>query len=68
MHVKLISDSQHRLVVRNLVKNDKIMINDDDECITSHVRPDDRSSVNLKEKQTETDTHSGAKMVPRNYD
>ena len=56
MHVKLISDSQHCLVVHNLVKNDKIMINDDDECITSLVIPDDGSSVNLKEKQTETDT------------
>ena len=56
MHVKLISDSQRRLVVHNLVKNDKIMINDDDECITSLVRPDDGSSVNLEEKQTETDT------------
>ena len=57
MHVKLSSDQQHRLVVgSNFVKNDKIMINDDDECITSLVRPDDGSSVNLKEKQTETDT------------
>ena len=44
------------------------MINDDEECITSLVRPDDGWSVNLKEKQTETDTHSGAKMVPHNYD
>ena len=32
------------------------MMNDDDECINSLVRPDDGSSVNLEEKQTETDT------------
>ena len=46
----------------------KIMIDDGDESITSLVRPDDGSPVKLKEKQTETDTHSGAKMVPHNYD
>ena len=50
------SDLEHSLVVGNFVKNDKIMINDEDECITSLVRPDDGSSVKLKEKQTETDT------------
>ena len=68
MHVKLASasDLQHSLVI--LLKIDKIMINDEDECITSLVRPDDGSSVNCKEKQTERLTHSGAKMVPHNYD
>lgn len=44
------------------------MINDDDENINSLVTSDDGSSGKLKEKQTHTLTHSGAKMVPHNYD